>query len=83
MINRKSIKTHGKLKLSQYFQEFKQEDRVAIVREQALNPAFPKRIQGKSGTIIGMKGRAYIIELMDGNEQKTYILKPMHLKKLA
>ena len=82
MLKRKSIKTKGKLKLSQYFQELKEGDRVAIVREQALNPAFPKRIQGNSGVVAGKKGKAYIIKAFDRNELKTYIIKPMHLRKL-
>ena len=82
MLKRKNIKTKGKLKLSQYFQELNKGDRVAIVREHALNPQFPIRIQGKSGTVVGKKGRAYIIRALDGNELKTYIIKPMHLRKL-
>lgn len=82
MLKRKNVKTRGKLKLSQYFQELKKGDRVAVVREQALNPEFPKRIQGKSGVVIGIKGRACIISMLDGDELKTYIIKPMHLRKL-
>ena len=82
MIKRKNIKTRGKLKLSQYFQELKNGDRVAIVREQSLNPAFPRRIQGRSGIVVGKKGRAYVIKAMDYNEEKTYVINSMHLKKL-
>jgi len=83
MIKRKSTKSRGKLKLSKYFQEFETGDRVAIVREHALNPAFPFRIQGKSGVISGQKGSYYVIKLMDGNEEKTYIIAPAHLKKVG
>jgi len=82
MIKRKQAKTHGKLSLSHYFQELKEGDRVAIVREQSLNPAFPERIQGKSGVVSGKKGRACVIKVFDGEELKTYIIKPMHLRKL-
>lgn len=77
------MKSRGKLSLSQYFQEFKEGDRVAIIREHALNPAFPIRIQGKSGVISGQKGSAYVIKLMDGNEEKTFIIQPAHLKKVG
>lgn len=82
MLKGKNIKSRGKLSLSKYFQEFKDGEKVAIIREASLNPAFPERIQGLTGTISGKKGSAYIIKLMDGNEEKTYIIKPMHLKRL-
>jgi len=82
MLKRKKMKTHGKLSLSQYFKELKEGDRVAIVREQSLNPAFPKRIQGNSGIVVGKKGSACIVQAYDRNELKNYIIKPMHLRKL-
>ena len=83
MIKQKSIKTRGKLNLSQYFQEFKDGDKVAIVREQALSPAFPIRIQGRTGIVSGKKGNAYIIKIQTGSMIKTYIIRPMHLKRLV
>jgi len=83
MIIRKNIKTRGKVRLSQYFQELKDGEKVAIIREQSSEPKFPIRIQGKTGVIAGKKGAAYIIKLMDGNELKTYVIKPIHLKKLV
>ena len=82
MIKRKNLKEKGKLRLSKYFREFKIGDKVAIVREHALNPAFPTRAQGKSGVIEGQRGKAYLVRLMDGNMSKLYILIPAHLKKL-
>jgi len=82
MIRRKNVETRGKLKLSQYFQELKEGDKVSVIREHSLNPAFPERIQGKTGIIKGMRGKAYIVELKDGNMTKHYIIKPAHLKKL-
>jgi large subunit ribosomal protein L21e len=82
MIARKSMKSRGKIQLSLYFQELKNGDKVAIVREQSAEPKFPERIQGKTGVIMGKKGESYVIRLMDGNEAKTYVIKPIHLKKL-
>lgn len=82
MIMRKSAKSRGKIRLSQYFQELKKGEKVAVVREHSSEPKFPIRIQGKTGTVMGYKGSACIINLMDGNEEKTYIIPPIHLKKL-
>jgi ribosomal protein L21E len=82
MIKRKTQREHGKLKLSQYFQEFKIGDRVAVTGELALNPKFPKQIQGRSGVIGSKRGRSYIIKINDFNKEKTYIIHPAHLRKL-
>ena len=82
MIKRKNVREQGKLKLSKYFQEFKEGDRIAVVREHSLNPGFPKRIQGLSGVVIGHRGRACIIQIKEGRATKTHIMEPVHLKKL-
>ncbi len=82
MIKKKNIKTKGKLSLSKYFQEFKEGDRVAIVREHSQNPKFPKRIQGITGVVEGKRGSAYIIKIKEGNKEKTHIIKPVHLKEI-
>ena len=82
MLNRKHIKSRGKIKFSQYFQEFENGERVAIVREQSLNPAFPKRIQGLVGTIEGQRGSAYIVKIIEGRKEKMHIITPANLKKL-
>jgi len=82
MIKRKKVRTRGKLSLSRYFQEFKEGDRVGIVREHSQNPKFPARIQGITGVVEGKRGRAYIIKIKEGNKEKIHIIKPIHLKKI-
>lgn len=82
MLKRKKIRSRGKLSFSKYFQEFKEGDRVAVVREHSENPGFSKRIQGLAGIIIGKIGSAYRVALKEGNKKKEYIIKPVHLKNL-
>ena len=82
MIKRKNIKEKGKIKFSEYFKEFKTGDRVAVVREQSLQPSFPETIQGETGVVIGQRGKSYLIKIMDGRINKTYIIKPIHLKQI-
>jgi len=82
MTIRKKLREHGKIKLSNYFQEFLDGERVAVVQELAMNPAFPRKIQGRCGVIIGKKGEAYIVNIKDLNKEKTYIVHPAHLRKL-
>jgi ribosomal protein L21E len=83
MIKRKTVKEKGKLSLKKYFQEFKIGDKVAIIRDQALNPGFPHRIQGRTGNVIGTRGCGYLIKLNEGNMVKVHIIRASHLKKLV
>jgi large subunit ribosomal protein L21e len=82
MKKRKILREHGKIKLSNYFQEFEEGTRVAVIMEQSLNPKFPKQIQGRTGIIVGRRGRSYLIKMNDLNKEKTYIIHPVHLKKI-
>jgi len=82
MIKRKRQREHGKIKLSRWFQDFKKEDKVAIVRELSVQPKFPKQLQGRSGVIESKRGDSFIVKIKDLNKEKTYIIHPIHLKKL-
>jgi len=82
MIKRKLQREHGKIQLSRYFQELKKGEKVAVVRELSIQPKFPKQIQGRSGIIEGKRGDSYIVKIKDLNKEKTYIIHPIHLKKL-
>ena len=83
MIKRKQLRTRGKVRLSNYFQEFKTGDRVTVIRELTLEPKFPKQIQGRSGVVDSKRGSSYIVKIKDLNKEKTYIIHPVHLKKLG
>lgn len=82
MIKRKQIRRKGKIRLSEYFKSLKEGDRVAIVRELSENPKFPHQIQGRTGVVKGKRGRAFIIKIMDFDQEKTHIIPAVHLKKL-
>jgi len=82
MVNRKPVRTRGKLQLSRYFQELNEGDFVAISREPAISSSFPKRLQGITGIVEGRKGKVYIVKIKDGNEEKRILIEPIHLKKI-
>jgi len=82
MVNRKKVRTRGKLQLSRYFQDLKEGQAVAVVREPAIQSSFPKRLQGRTGFILGKRGGAYIVKMKDSNKEKQFIIKPIHLKKI-
>ena len=82
MVAKKNIRTKGKLPLSRYFKKFEKGERVAVVLEQSLKPGFPKKLQGRTGTIENQRGGAYLVKIRDKDSSKKFLIKPIHLKKL-
>jgi len=82
MLKHKRIREKGKLSLGRYFQELKPGQRVAIVRNLSYKANFPSRLQGKTGTIIETRGKAFVVSLMNGRKEKKFILKREHIKKI-
>jgi ribosomal protein L21E len=82
MMGRKLVREKGKIRLSRYFQELKEGDRVGIVKEASIPAGFPKRIQGKTGVIEEKRGKAYIVKLKDYIHEKRFIIEPIHLRKI-
>ena len=83
MVRRKSMRERGKIKFSEYFKSLKEGDRVAVKVEHSISNNIPKRIQGRNGTVIGKRGRSYIISLKELNKEKTFIIHPIHLKHMV
>lgn len=82
MPNRKNSRDKGKISLRNMFQELKKGDKVSVLRELSERASFPEKLQGRTGIIKGKRGRSYIIEINDQSRAKTYIIQPIHLKKL-
>jgi len=78
----KRIRKKGKIKFSEYFKKFKDGERVAVVKELGVKSSFPKRIIGRSGKVKSSRGKYKLVEIKDGNKIKTFIIHPIHLKKL-
>jgi large subunit ribosomal protein L21e len=79
---RKFKKPHGqKFTVERYLTGFQVNQKVLI----DIDPSSPKNIphyryKGKVGVVKKKRGRAYIVNIMLGNKQKTLMLKPEHLK---
>ncbi len=82
MVKRKNIRTRGKIQLSRYFQKFKEGDFVSVSIEKSLKKSFPERLQGRTGTIKGKKGKAYIVIIKEMRKKKEFIIPAIHLKKI-
>ncbi len=82
MGKKKTIRTRGKLSLSKYFQELKIGDSVAVIKEPSVTSNFPKRLQGRTGFVESKRGRALMVRIKDQAKEKTYLIEPIHLKKI-
>lgn len=70
--------------LSKLIQEYELGQKVAIcIDPTCISSAPHRRYQGLSGTVIGKRGRAYIVEVYIGCKRRELIVNPEHLKALA
>ena len=66
--------------LSKMTREYEIGDYVDIDPEPAIQKGLPhRRFIGKTGIIIGKRGRAYLIQIKDKKKEKTLITLPEHL----
>ncbi len=82
MGKRKKMRERGKVRFSEYFKELKEGDKVAVKREQSVDASFPKRIQGRTGTVKGKRGKSLVVNLKEFAKEKIFIISPIHLKKI-
>lgn len=78
----KRIRKRGKVSFSEYFKKIADGARVTIVKEQSFPAQFLKRILGRTGVVLRSRGSYKEVQLNDGNKTKTFIIHPIHLKKL-
>ena len=77
---RKKIREKG-IKISRALQTFDVGDRVHIDIDPAVHKGMPHpRFQGRTGVVLGKRGRAYLVRVLDGKSYKTLIVRPEHLK---
>ncbi len=78
----KKIREKGRLPLSRLLTKYEEGEKVVINIDPAIHKAMPhKRYQGKVATIVGQRGRAYILEVPQRKTVKTIITTPEHMRK--
>ena len=78
---KKALRRRGMAPVTTIIQSFDNGTKVHIVIDSSVQKGMPhRRFHGKTGTVIGKRGRAWILEVHDGNKLKTVISKPQHLK---
>ncbi len=83
---RKMLKKHIREKgavppLSLLMKEYKLGEKVHIVINPAIHKGMPhRRYHGKTGEIVGKRGKAYVVKIFLGNKEKTLFIRPEHLR---
>jgi len=78
---KKEIRKRGILPVTSLIQRFETGQKVHVVCEPSVQKGMPhRRFHGKTGTVIGQRGRAWLLEVRDGDKDKIVIARPQHLK---
>ncbi len=77
---RHKLKSRGKPTISKFLKDFNNGDKVCIDFVPSSKLPHP-RFQGLVGTVVGKRGKSYIVEIRDGNAPKKLMLRPEHLEK--
>jgi large subunit ribosomal protein L21e len=78
---KKELRRRGIPPVTAAIQKFEVGQKVHIVCEPSVHEGMPnRRFHGKTGTIVGQRGRAWLLQIRDGESVKTVIARPQHLK---
>lgn len=77
---RKIVREKGLSPISRAIREYKEGDIVNIDIDPGIQKGMPHpKFQGRTGSVLSRRGRAYIVEVRDGGLMKEVIILPEHL----
>jgi large subunit ribosomal protein L21e len=76
----KEVRERGLPPVNRFLREFAVGQKVSVRIEPSDPHGQPHpRYQGRTCTVIGKRGRAYLVEFLDGGKRKELIANPIHL----
>ena len=76
----RTIRSKGKSSVVRAIQEFETGTMVHVIIDPSIHKGMPHpRFHGKTGEVVGTRGRAFVLKVNDGNASKTLITLPEHL----
>lgn len=77
---KKKPRDRGLLPLSKLLYEYKVGEKAVIRIDPSIHKGMPHpRYQGKVGVVQERRGRAYVVDIKEGNTIKRLIARPEHL----
>jgi large subunit ribosomal protein L21e len=76
----RTVRARGKSSVVRAIQEFETGAMVHVLIDPSIHKGMPHpRVHGKTGEVVGTRGRAFVLRVTDGNATKTLITLPEHL----
>jgi large subunit ribosomal protein L21e len=76
----KKVRARGISPVVRAIQDFKEGDKVHVLIDPSKHKGMPHpKFHGKTGEVIGKRGRAFVLKVADGDASKTVIAIPEHL----
>jgi large subunit ribosomal protein L21e len=81
-VMQKRARDRGLSPITRIFQTFEVGEKANINLDPSIHKGVPHvRFHGHTGTIVGMQGKAYLIDVRMGGKMKQIIVRPEHLRK--
>lgn len=78
---KKNPREKGRIKLSKILYEYQPGSSVVVKIDSSVQKGMPhRRYHGRIGTVIGKRGRSYIVSVTQGDAVKEIIVRPEHLE---
>ncbi|MFW9819713.1 MAG: 50S ribosomal protein L21e [Candidatus Thorarchaeota archaeon] len=80
--HRKNVRKRGLGSVEKYLIDYNVDDKVDIITDPSQHKrGMPhSRFHGRTGTVIGQRGRCYLVEVKLGNNKKTLVIGKEHLR---
>lgn len=80
--HRRNVRNRGLGSIEKYLIDYNINDKVDIITDSSQHKqGMPhSRYHGRTGTIIGQRGRCYLVDVKLGNSRKTLIIGKEHLR---
>jgi large subunit ribosomal protein L21e len=77
----KNVRQRGISSLSRLLVDYEIGQRVDIVINPSVHKGMPhRRYHGRTGVVLGKRGRGIMVDVKLGNAAKTLIIRPDHLQ---
>jgi large subunit ribosomal protein L21e len=76
----KSVRSRGVSPVIKAIADYETGAKVHVIIDPSIHRGMPHpKFQGKTGTVVGKRGRAFVLEVRDGDADKCIIVFPEHL----
>ncbi len=81
-VMQRRTRDRGLSPITRAFQRFEVGDKASVNLDPSIHKGMPHvRFHGRTGTVKGMQGKAYVLDVRMGGKMKEIIVRPEHLRK--